>query len=174
MGSITHISGVRLVEEKLSLEEFRQLSQQHLVSIIQTQRSLQEVSTPFEGKGDILPIHCSAALKSLDEMNEHLGEFEKVLYSTTYLPEVIIALRHQILFILHRIEKHFTKLENLLNDYLVTCFTNSRYAQRLKIEIGNENEKLLQYIGDFVVQTKLLNDEARFEEQSMLSFAEEK
>lgn len=174
LSSITHISEVGLVEGKLSLEEFCQLSQQHLVFITQTQQSLQEVNTLFEGKGDILPIHCSAALESLDKMNEHLREFEELLYNTTYLPVVITALCHQTLFILHRIEKHFTKLEGLLNDYFVICFTSSRHAKRLRIEIVNDNEKLLQYLGDYVVQTKLLNDEARFEEQSMLLFAEKK
>ncbi len=170
MGNVSRTSKISLKgERRLSLDRFRQLAQEHLANIAQTEQSLQEACIPFMGRGDIQPDHCRFALDSLDEMNGHIAELEELLYQTSWLPSIVIALRYQLLFILHRFEKQASQLEEILSDYLMICFTSSQSAQRLRKEINSQCEKLLQYSRDIAEQTKLLNDEARFQEQEMLS-----
>ena len=170
MGNVSRTSRISLNgERRLSLDRFRQLTQEHLVNIAQTQQSLEEACIPFRGRGDIQPDHCRFALDSLDEINGHIAELEELLYQTSYLPSIVLALRYQLLFILHRFQKQASHLEEILSDYFMTCFTSSQSAQRLRKDIYRQCEKLLLYSRDIAEQTKLLNDEARFQEKEMLS-----
>ena len=160
-------------ESRVSLDQFRKTSLEHLIRITQTQQALQKVSIPFQGKGDIRPVHCKLALESLEEMNGSIEEFGGLFYKTTQLPLVITAMRYQTLLILHRIETQSSQLEELLDSYRTTCMTPSRHAQKQRNNIYAAFETLLQSLTDISQQVRVLNDQARFQEERLISINEQ-
>lgn len=160
-------------EKRLSLDQFRQLIQEHLTRIVQTQQLLQNACVPFQGRGDIRPIHCRLALESLSEVNCSIEELSEIFYRTSYLPAVVSALRYPVLLNLHRVERQIHKLEDLLYTHRLNCLTPSRQVEQQRKDINTAYEKLLQYTKEIAEQTNLLNDEARFEERRLFSLLEE-
>jgi hypothetical protein len=160
-------------ERMLSLDQFRKVIQGYLERIDQTQQSLQEACIPFNGRGDIRPIHCKIALESLDEMDRCIGELGGLFYKTSDLPLVITALRFRLLFILHRIEKQVTQLEELIDGYRMICMTSSQREQRQRKNIYDSFKTLSQYLTDISQQARFLNEEAQFQEGRLNSIIEE-
>lgn len=159
-------------ETRISLEQFRKISQEHLMQIVQTQHSLQGASNPFRGQGDIRPIHCKLALNSLDEMNGSIEKTLSLFYETSHLPLVIMAMRFQTLHILHRIETQTSQLKELLGSLRTTCITPSRQVQKQRSTIYDLFDTLLQSLTEFSQQVQTLNDEARFQEKRLLTMCE--
>ena len=174
MDNISRTQGISSQgEPRVSLAQFRKTSQDHLLHILQTQQSLQKACIPFQGKGDIRPVHCKLALESLDEMNGCIEEFGGLFYKTTHLPLVVMAMRYQTLLILHRIETQASQLEELLDDYRTICMTPSKHAQKQRNSIYDSFETLLQSLTDMSQQVRVLNDEARFHEGRLMAISEQ-
>jgi hypothetical protein len=157
---------------RVTLDQFRKTSQEHLELITQTQKSLQKASVPFQGKGDVLPVHCKLALDSLKEMNGCIEEFGGLFYKTRHLPLVIIALRYQTMLILHRIETQSSQLEELLDSYRTICTTPSKHAYKRRNTISDSFEELLQSLTDISQQVGMLNDESRFHQGRLMTIGE--
>jgi hypothetical protein len=173
MDNILQTQGINSrCETRVPLDQFRKISQEHLMRISHTQEFLQKASIPFQGKGDIRPIHCKSALDSLNEMNRCIEEFKLFFYTTSHLPLVITALRYHTLHILHCFEIQTSQLEELLDDYRTICMTPSKRVQKQRIDIYNAFETLSQTLTDISQQVKILNDEARFQEGRLLAFSE--
>ena len=174
MDNISRTQGISSRSEaRVSLDQFRETSQEHLIHIAQAQQSLQKASFPFQGKGDIRPVHCKLALESLEEMNGSIEEFGGLFYRTAHLPLVITAMRYQTLLILHRIETQSSRLEELLDGYRTICMTPSKHAQKQRNNICDSFEALLQSLTDISQQVRALNDEARFQEERLISISEQ-
>lgn len=173
MDNILRMQGINSRgESRVPLDQFRAISQEHLMRVSYAKQFLRKASIPFQGKGDIRPIHCKSALDSLNEVNERIEDFKVFFYTASHLPLVITALRYQTLHVLHRIEIQTSQLEELLDGYRTICMTSSKRAQKQRIDIYNSFETLLQSLADISQQVTILNDEARFQEGRLLSFSE--
>ena len=174
MDNISRTQGISSRSENgVSLDQFRKTSQEHLMRIAQTQQSLQKASIPFQGKGDIRPVHCKLALESLDELNGCMEAFGGLFYKTSHLPLVITAMRYQTLLILHRLETQALQLEELLDGYRIICMTPSKHAQKQRNDIYDSFETLLQSLTDISQQVRALNDEARFQEGRLMTIGKQ-
>jgi hypothetical protein len=174
MDNFSRTQGINFGSEtRASLDQFRKISQEHLLRIGQTQQSLQKASIPFQGKGDTRPVHCKLALDSLDEMNGCIEDFGLFFYNTPHLPLVVTALRYQTLHILHRVETQTSQLEELLDCYRTMCMTPSKDMQKHRNTIYVSFETLLQSLTDISQKVRMLNDEARFHEGRLMAISEQ-
>jgi hypothetical protein len=159
---------------RLSLNQFNELTQSYLTLITEAEHSLQRIITPFKEKGDIRPIQCRKASDSLRETIEYVQEFCEALNKTSSLPVILIALRYRILTTLHLTEEQASKLIDLIDSFLVICMKHSSHTLQLRKEIYTSFETLLQHMTDISQKTRLLNDEARFQEKILIANFEEK
>jgi hypothetical protein len=69
------------------------------------QRLLNDNWAFFFGKVNILPVMYKRAIRFLEELNEHVGDFCTLLDDTASLPPYYLALHHRLLAVLHLIEE---------------------------------------------------------------------
>jgi hypothetical protein len=85
-------SGVQQRDEaRRSLDEFRKLTKHHLMLIAEVEHSLHKVAIPFKERGNILPVQCKVAIKTLNETNKPVRQFCELLNETSRLPIVFTA-----------------------------------------------------------------------------------
>ncbi len=166
-------SGVKQRDEaRWSSDEFRELTKHHLMLIAEVEHSLHIVCTPFKERGNILPMQCKVAIKTLNETNRNMRQFCELLNETSRLPIVFTALRYRLLLVLHLTEEKVCKLINLLERFRVTCMKPSLLQERR--EIYDAFQTLLQHISDISQQAQFLDEEAQFQERILIAALEEK
>jgi hypothetical protein len=172
---ISNLHAKQRKETRWTLAEFNMIVQSHLTGIDETQHSLQLVYIPFEIEdANIRPVECKKAINALREMDEKIQEFCKLLDETSHLPAVITILRYRFLFILHLVEEEIYRLIDLIDSYREICMTPNRSAQRLRNDIQDGFEALLQHISGISRKVDFLEHEARFQERKLETELKEK
>ncbi len=161
-------------EARLSLADFNEEMQGYITSISESRSSLRLASMLFSIEDrTILPVQCRKALQSLEEVDEPVQEFSKLLREPERLPVIITALRFRPLSILNLMDNQINKLFDLTSSYLTMCISPSKHEKQLRKEIHRSFESLLHYNTIILDQVKRIGDEAEDQERRLLSLSEE-
>jgi len=141
--------------------------------LIGEESALANTCTLFAGEKEIWPDQCKRILTLLYKIENPVQELSAMFENPAYLPVSVVQRRHLSLMALQHTSEQIRDLIALIAEYCTLCQIPSKQAAKLRQQIEQGLDVLVQECDEVINNTASLLDQTRFQERKIISSSQQ-